>query len=215
MSRFGLYNIFPLEFGGGASDFEIEHQNLLRYLEPGFEGSDDNPTYWETYGEAMALAIMWACNKRLAGQGNPNSMIDDIQSWETATRTEPVKGQSDRSRRDALAAKLAGLVSNNISQIEVAAAAILSDSFVSVVVFDPDFHITYWPGVNPGPPGYEWSTSKMHIGVRYQPTGDGLERKLEALRKDLDNKLPAWMTYEIGQGDEFVVNEGKIGVTFL
>jgi hypothetical protein len=168
---------------------------------------------------------MWATNRRLAGQGIPAKMLENLPVWEEATRTIPQEGQSELSRRNALAAKLAILISNNITQIEVSASRILGENYHSVVVFDPATHITYWPGINPGPPGYEWSSSKAHIAVAYKSSGisdSNLKGKLDSLSEDLEQKLPAWMTVTIGaipknaiSGYEFIINQGVIGTTLL
>lgn len=221
---FGLYGIFPFDLGAGDPDveggsiLEAEHHALLTELAPGFDTADDLELFQETYADAIAVTIIWAINQRLRSWLIPEKMLESLPVWEESTGLRPSSSDSDVERRQRVAGKLRGLVNNALGDIEQAAREVLGDNFEELVLVDPANVVAYWPGVNPGPPGFEWSTNRVILGVKIDKTGltdAGFIQKRQALFDQLDSMTPAWMTFQIGVGDEFVINQGVIGQTFL
>jgi hypothetical protein len=215
---FGRYGQFPFDLGGGPSFLEQEHQAILDELVPGWDTSEDLEPFAETYADAVAVTMIWAVNARLRQWLIPLGMIDGLTAWEEATGLRPSGQTPDVERRRRVSGKLIGLVGNAIGDIETAAISVLGQSFDGLVVVDPDNVIAYWPGVNPGPPGLEWSSNRARVGIRIDKTGltdQAFEEKRQALFVQIDDMLPTWMNFQIGVGDGFTINQGVIGETFL
>jgi hypothetical protein len=216
---FGAYDGFPLTFGG--EDFnahEVEHQALLDAYAPGWDKGEDTENYAECWAYANAIAMIWAVNERVRNQAIPGRMLEAVAVWEEALQTRPTSGETDQDRRARIAAKLRGLANNAISDIGAVCTEIFGANFDSLVVVEPANQTTYWPGVNPGPPGWEWSSNRCRIGVRVTKTGLEEERfliKRTALADALFSILPAWMDFTIGVGTSWVVNQGVVGQTFI
>ena len=215
----GIYGSFPLTFGDTSDDaHEVEHKALLDALEPGFSPEEDTAHDIETYAHALAMAMIWDANERLANQAIPEKMIDALPIWEETLKLTPTIGQSDQSRRAAVAAKLRGLINNALPDIEAAAKKAAGTSFHSLVLADPSNTVSYWPGGIPGPPGYEWTSSRALIGIRLTKAGLS-DAQFNAIRSAivnaLDAMIPAWMTFSIGTGSSFICAQGVVGETYL
>ena len=214
---FGRYNPFPLRFGGGNAPIAIEHEALLEHLRPAYDISDDQEIAAETYAHATGLSLTWACNKRLANQGNPLKMIDQLAEWEQMCSLRPSENDYDITRRRVLAAKLRGYSRNALLDIEATARTLLGNQFVAMHVVDPLDEINFWP-LDPGPPGYEWSSNRAHvqIEVRRGPLSDReFYRLMDQLDQQLSDMLPSWMTYNWHTGSGFIVGESILGEAAL
>lgn len=221
---FGLYGVFPFDLGGGDADapegsiLEVEHMALLNRLAPGWDTSVDLEMYQEAYSDAVAVTVAWAVNQRLRSWLIPERMLESLTVWEQATGLRPGSDDSDVERRRRVAGKLRGLVNNSIGDIEQAVINLLGDLFEELVLVEPANVVAYWPAINPGPPGFEWSTNRVIIGIKMKKEGltdAGFIQKRQALNDQLDTMLPAWMTFRVGVGDSFIINQGIIGQTFL
>lgn len=218
MSEFGLYGLFPFDFGGVESVVQIEHQALLDSLAPGWDTGEDTELYAETYAEAVAISAIWAVNRRLESWFIPSAMMESLRVWEESTGLRPNPSQEDISRRNAVAGRLRGLISNSIGDIEEAARSVLGQRFDGLIVVDPANDIVFWPGQNPGPPGFEWSSNRARFGIRIERTGlsdtayADVRSQLFAV---LSGMAPAWMNFQIGVGDGFTINQGVVGQTFI
>lgn len=218
MLGLGIYNPLPLQLGGGDSLLEQEHQAILLDLEDGFDPDVDTENYWEAYAEAVAVFMIWRINERLTSQGNPLTMIENLPVWEQALNMRPSLGDKDPDRRARLNAKLRGVAGNALPDIEAAALGVLGENFVQVHLVDPANWIVYWPGINPGPPGFEWSSNRAVVAIEMNMNSLSeveFNEKRAALSNQLDAMLPAWMRYAIGAGNSFVMNIGIIGQTYL
>lgn len=214
----GLSFRFPLELGAGDDTHEQVHNAILAALEPAYDVSYGTALWSETYGDASIIEVMWACNRRVANQFWPSRMLENLTVWETATGLRPVLGTTDNERRAALSAKLRGLDGNTVGDISEIITTILGDNFEAIHAVDSTEEITYWPGVNPGPPGFEWSTNKARLCVQYNEDGlapSTLERKLETLVAQLNSVLPSWQTFCVGTDSAFLVGVGLVGKTLL
>ena len=218
MLGFGCFNGFPLTLGGGDSDLEIEHEALLDALTPGWDSADGTANNAECYAHAMIVSMIWAVNSRVRNQAIPMRMLENLLVWEETLKLRPSRTDSAIERRKRVAARIRGIVNNAVVDIEDSAIAIFGDNFEQLVVVAPADEIVYWPGINPGPPGFEWSSNRAIIGIRTNMSGISeidWQSKRASLADTLDAMLPAWMSFQIGIGSDWIVNEGILGETFL
>ena len=209
---------WPFRFGARDETQDIEHQAILDALSPGWDISAGTDLYDETMVDALAITMIWLVNKRIGNQNFPRRMLESLPVWEQACDLRPSVDDLDVDRRARVAAKLRGIAGNSLFDLEAAAEEILGNNFDGLVVVDPDNWITYWPGLNPGPPGYEFSSNRATIGIRMIKTG--LPEAVFRARRDdvadaIDQMRPAWMTYVIGVGSDFVLNVGVVGQTVI
>jgi len=220
MIGFGWTNPFPIELGGGDSDYEVEVGALVKQYMAKIAISDaeDTESYAEALGEATALSIIWSCNERLRNQGIPTRMLENLAVWEEATGLRPSRHDSEIDRRNDLAGKMRGQTNNALGDISDVALKILGSNFVALLKVDPVNHVVYWPGINPGPPGYEWSSNRAHVAIKMTETGltpDESQRVRSKLSRQMHALLPAWMTFSVGVGDSFTVGSATVGKTLL
>ncbi len=214
---------FPWKFGGPDRTLDIEHQALLDALAPGWsERGPDTEIYAETRAEARVVTMVWAINRRVAHQAHPMRMTDLLEDFEKATSIQVDPADTLVERRRKVAAKLRGIVSNALAALEAVAAAQLGPNFVALTVADPSTEIVYWPILNPGPPGYEFSSNRGVVAIHMNR--DGLSdaeyrRKSTALADTLDHMRPSWLQYTIGvgsgNGTTFIAGKGVVGMTIL
>ena len=213
MIGFGRYNPFPYRTGGGTRAVEVEHRALLRAYEPGFNVDDDGPKAAEAYAEATLLASMWACNRRATNQGLPLKMIEALPNWESSTGLRPSAVDADDDRRRRLAAKLAGTTDNTLTQVTAAAKALLGSILVAVNVTADESAVTFWHE-EPGPPGFEWCSTRSHLWFHVTkddtPQAD-FERAMAALVSLMSAMLPAWVSLHWSTGSGFIIGESAIG----
>ena len=215
---FGAYGGFPFKFGGTRTmPLRVEHQALLTALEPGYDPEDPAHAV-ETFVQARGVHMVWSAGKRLANQTIPEKMLEMLPVWEEILDITPAPGTSDYARRAAVAARMRGLLNNALPDIEDVCAKSMGINYEAVVTVDPAAVVAYWPGGIPGPPGFEWCSNVATIGVRVNRNGlDGASflAKVARLRDQLDKLLPAWMTYHIGVGSDFIVNQSIVGQDLL
>jgi hypothetical protein len=217
MAKYGQ-NPYPRRYGGGPRYYQIELEALLDTLAPGWDRDEDSISYVELLAHARAIAIVWELNGRLKNALIPERMLETLTTWEETCRLRPSPSDSVQARRRAVAGKLRGLARNTVGDIYDACAAFLGPHFDALVTVGVSSEITYWPGINPGPPGFSWTSNRATIGVKMKllslsPT------QFAALRGRLVDMLagliPAWLTVHVGVGSEFIVNQGVVGQTFI
>jgi len=214
----GSTNPLPFTLGGGDSTVQIEHQAILDALEPGFDISNTTALYAEAYAEAIAVAMIWYSNARLSNQMIPERMLENLTVWEESCTLRPSPDEPDRDRRSRLSAKLRGVAANALGDIEEAAITILGANFNQLSQPSPANQVVYWPGVNPGPPGYEWSSNRASISISIN--SNNLDKNsqaslVSAMILQLDAMCPSWMTFRVGVGLSFICNQGIVGQTIL
>jgi hypothetical protein len=214
----GASNPVPFTLGGGPSYVEDEQQIILESMAPGLDPDSSTANYAEAYAEAMAITMIWAVDRRLANQAIPERMMENLTVWEDTCGLRPTLDDLDIERRRILSARLRSAAGNAMVDISTACSKILGANFVAVHLTAPINWIVYWPGVNPGPPGFEWSSNRARISI--QMTTDGLDDKgfndkRGAVANQLDAMLPSWMTFQIGVGTAFIANVGLVGKTFV
>lgn len=215
---FGAYGGFPLKLGGTRDmPLRVEHQALISALEAGYDPADPVHAI-ETFAQARGVHMVWSAGKRLSNQAIPEKMLEMLPVWEGILGLTPAPGTSDFARRAAVAARMRGLLNNALPDIEEVCAKVMGSNYEAVVTVDPALVTAYWPGGIPGPPGFEWCSNTATIGVRVNKNGlddAGFLAKVARLRDQLDKLLPAWMTYNIGVGSDFVVGVSIVGQDFL
>lgn len=191
-----------MAWGGGETITEQVYQALKDFYSPVFDTDDDQLPMVEAYAEASVIAMLFEASARAKNQEIALKMIENLPVWEEATRLRPNASATDAERRDALAAKLRGILANAMPDIREACLELLGSNLVEVHSGFSD--VTWWIGGTPGLPGEEWATDRSLISVEVNQ--DGLSegdfyRKMDRLTQMLDNMLPAWMTHEWFVGD--------------
>lgn len=216
---FGGYGGFPKTFDGKASDFEIEHAALLDALADGYDKSYGTANWAELYAMALGTSMAWAINRRLTNQAIPARMLESLPDWESICKLRPIPGDTLQDRRARVAAKLLGIVSNTLSGMYDACAAQLGAMFVELRTVATANEITYWPGIYPGPPGYEWSSNRCVIAVVVQQGAEddnAFRLAIERTYQMLDAMAAAWLTFQVGTGSGgFICGQGIVGLTLL
>lgn len=223
MAGLGKFNPWPLQFGGATRPIETEYNALREALAPNRQGYDvdDDLMDVEVYAQAMALAQIWAANRRSANQAIPARMLEELPREEEILGLKPAPTDTMLDRRASVEGKRRGLAGNAMPDIEAACQAVLGANFVAVHGVEPEDEITYWPGVNPGPPGREWSSNRCSIGVRMNTVGltdAQRDQKIATATEKLDAMLPAWMTFVVGTGnadDGWICDVGICDLTLL
>lgn len=212
-------NPYPRRYGGGKHTLVIEHEALLDAFAPGWD-RDGAENYAECYAHAVALTMIWAVNKRLVNQAIPSKMLEALPDWEEILHVPPLLTDSSVTRRARVAAKLRGFAANTLSDLEAAALLAAGTNYVALSAPDPANVWSYWPGVNPGPPGFEWCTNNASVSVVVTQTGlsdADFVAMLERVAQAIEPPMPAWMNFNIGvdSGAGFVCSLGVLGLTLL
>lgn len=228
MAGFGKTNPFPRRFGGGTRSRTYERRALERVFARDLTNKNEldpsSALAAEAYAYGNAIANIWAINERNQGNDIPARMMETLSTNEEILKTRPSSDDSDNDRRAAVAAKLRGISGQATSEdIEAVCRELLGSAYEGIRTVDPTMEFSYWPGINPGPPGFEWTSNRAVIGiaVRQGSQSDAAwARIMSKLRDMLHTLLPAWEVFEIGTDDGgFVIGDdadcGIIGVTFL
>lgn len=209
---------FPLRFGARKKDQDAIHAGMLNYLSTWFDVDSDTELYAETRVDALAVSWIWSCNRRAVNQAKPRSMLESLPEWEEICTLRPAVGDTDVERRARVASKLRGQHGNNMQDLASAAEEELGVYYVTYAIVDPDSEVTYWPGLNPGPPGYEFSSNRATLGIqmsRDDLDDDAFLRRRAHLIKTLDEQRPAWLTFVVGVSGGFLAGVGVVGQTVL
>lgn len=195
-----------LTLGGGPDDIDVAQNALLEALRPYLDPTDPAQIA-QTNAEALAIAIVWAVNRRLKGQLDPTRMIETLPTWEQASSIIPTPTETDMDRRFALAAQFLGYVGNTLSILYAICQTIAGASFLGFYVPTSNAP-TYTPGLNPGPPGWESTSCRAIIGVRLAPVAISdavFLAKVRQLNKQLGLVAPSWMTWVVGTDDTHAI----------
>jgi hypothetical protein len=221
MPGFGKTNPFPRRFGGGTRPRTFEERALKRSFErDGFDVSAGSVRAAEAYAFSSALSCIWAVNGRLANAEIPARMLETLPTYEEILKTRPSADDTDNARRQAVAAKLRGVSGQSTADdIEAVCTELLGAAFEGLVTTAPADEYSFWPGINPGPPGFEWTSNRCVVGIRVRQGSrddDSWGRALQQLQDLLRTLLPSWEFFTVGTDDGgFVAGVGIAGVTFL
>jgi len=218
MISFGSRNPFPFTLGGGESIHKIEQDALLDAFEPALDREEGTENWCETYAEARAVSMVWAINKRLSNQFIAKRMMENLPVYEESCRLHPYPNEPLVIRRSRLDAKLRGATGNSDNDLEAIADSLGGANFIEMRTVHEDDELTYWPGMNPGPPGYEWCSNRAHIAVVV--SGAGIpESSFDDLRYQIGGQFDeigaAWLTFFVGVDGPFICGVGVLGRTML
>jgi hypothetical protein len=212
-------NPFPRRFGGGVRPRQAERVALQEQAKAnGFDVSADTVTAAECFAYGNAIGGIWELNERLRGAEIPARMLETLQTYETILRLRPRTSETDVARRQAVEASLRGLAGAARADVEAAISRLLGPQYDGVVTVALADEVVYWPGINPGPPGLEWSSNRCTLGVKVRRQGIGdadYERLIGRLRLLLQGYVPSWMTFTIGSGGGFIVDVSIVDVDFV
>jgi hypothetical protein len=209
---------FPFRFGARDKTKDQEHRAILEYLSRWFDVDSTTALYAETRADAASIRTIWTTNRRIANQAQPKRMMEWLPEWESITKLRPSVDDTDVERRARMASKLKGQGGNSITNMAAAAEEELGVYYDGFALVDPDDWVTYWPGLNPGPPGYEFSSNRATMG--FKMTRDDLDdasfvRRRSNLLLTIDQMRPSWMTYVVGVGSGFLAGVGIVGQTVI
>jgi hypothetical protein len=212
----GLGGPLSMPLGGGPAPIEVEFDALLRALAKTADPEDPS-NQAQAWAEAQILANIWAVNERIEGNMNPLRMMETLSTWEAASGIRPLPSDNEQERRAAIHARFLGLLGNETWRLFDTIRAIAGAAFVGFA-YDPD-PTSYMPGINPGPPGCEWASSKVVWGVKLVLTFlssaqyADMERRIRA---ELELLSPGWDRFVIGTFESGLVPDvGIPDVTLL
>lgn len=195
---------FARPFGGGAPPWIEEVQALLDAYAPGWSDDESTQNYAEVRALALLVAIVWAVDKRAEGIRIPSRMLETLPTWEQACGLRPGSSDTVQARRAAVAARLIGFAGNAYSQIYDICAQIAGPQFIGLATVSGGAAISYVPGLNPGPPGFEWCSARARIAVQLSRTNLPDATWLDLVRRvrlELQILCPAWLTFVVGSLD--------------
>jgi len=216
---FGLYGTLPFTFGGEESSQEITSQALKTALSPetglGYDVTDPMMVA-EIDADANAIATIWDVNERLTNSALPLRMMEALPDAEQIYGIRPTPQQSDAERRANVAAKVRAIPDNTLASIQAAAEALAGNQFVSVSVPSESQVYVFWPIGNPGPPGFEWTSSRNHLQVALTKAGLPDDASFDRLRASmtglLDAMVPSTHTFSVNTGSGFILAESLLGL---
>jgi hypothetical protein len=214
-------NSNPLEIGDPKCwEADIEAALLEAYA-PVFDVSGETIVAIEAGADAAAVATIWAASERLANQGQALKMIEALPIWEEACGLRPAPDESERERREALAAKRRGYAGNAAPDIRDICDAAMGGAFVAIHHVPDDQAVSYWPGINPGPPGFEWMSTSGLVFAEVTTTGLGqaeFARRTARMSSTVDDVLSGecrfdWFVRDEVDGESgFFIGRSLLGV---
>lgn len=218
MARFGR-NPFPRQFGGGLRALEFELQGQLDDLAPGYDVNDESLVYAECYAYAVALDGVWKINWRSTNQEFPMRMQEMLPVWERILRIRVPVESTLIERRRVVAGRFLGLGGNTTGDVYDAVAGLLGDRLEDLSGPSEPDEWAYYPGIMPGPPGYEWCSNRAAYYVTVDRDGldtAGYLRLISQVADLLENVIRSDMTYVIGVNEGgFQADIGQAGVTMV
>jgi hypothetical protein len=212
-------NSCPIEVGEPKCWEEEIRQSLLEEYSPVFDVSEGTIASVEAAAEAAAVAMIWAASERLAKQSQALRMIEALPIWEEACGLRPSLRDSNRERRDSLAAKFRGYGGNTEADIRQVCSTAMGSAFVAIRHVEPTDVVSYWPGINPGPPGSEWWSNRSMVLAQVTNAGLGDEefrRRTAKMTSVVDEILTGecvfdWFRWDTDGTDEgFFLDESEL-----
>jgi hypothetical protein len=214
--------IFPLKLGKARRRFYQLKRALLEELKKyGLAVEPGDTAHIEASADARAIAWIWSINQRVANQNHPRRMLENLPVWEEAMQLRPTPTQSDNDRRRVVGARMRGFTNNALDpDMKAAATEVAGSVFVETrTTVEADATI-YWPGVNPGPPGFENTSNRSHVAFVLDATGveqDDFITRRDAVVGIIADMRPDWLTYEVGTDPDagFVIGQSIVGQSLL
>lgn len=213
MASYGGYNPYPSTYGGDVRPVEKIHEALNDDVGRYLDTSDGTLVRSETYAEALMINAAWE-----GAQASHNAWIASKATYSLPTLEEafglrPKSSDSPTIRRRVLDAKMRSVGGNAEPDIRDVCERIMGGNFVTLGYVDAAEEVAYWPGIYPGPPGFEWATNREIVLV--EVTKDGLSQeafseRVAQLYEKLDDMLPAFMDFNIYVHNTNGTDEGFI-----
>ena len=204
-------NSNPMEIGA-PKDWEGEvEQSLLEALAPVFDVYEDTIVAAEVAADAVLVSNIWAASERLANQGQARKMIDALPVQEEAHGLRPGPDDSAKERREALAAKRRGFTGNAAPDVRDVCAAAMGGGFVALHHVPEDEAVSYWPGINPGPAGFEWMSTNALVFAEVTSagmSGDEFQRRTSNMASIVNDMLSVECAFDWFRHDEDAGEEG-------
>lgn len=205
MAGFGCYNPYPRKLGGGKRPIQVVHEGLLEASDrAGLDVSEGSVEWCESLAQSAIIANGYAAAERAHYYLIPRKMTESLPMWERALGIQPPTGSPSYARRREVESRFRALTNNAEPDIRDVCSRSTGRCYVGVSYVPLGQELTYLPGVNPGPPGLEWSSSQCTVFVTL--TNDGVTqeeyvRRESALAQLLDDFLPGWMAFSIDRVD--------------
>ncbi len=210
---------FPRRFGGGINNLIVEHTALLDQLKLGYDVSEDTAVYAEAYAHAIAIVGMWRVNGRLRNFLVPSKMMESLPVWEESCHIRPEPGDTPQQRRRVLGAHFLGFHGNLLVDLENVCTAAGGANFIRIGGVDSADVVDYWPGINPGPPGFEWMSTRLTYVFVVSRTGmepRNFYALVRFINKEMTGLLPAEMVFQVGTDEGgFIVDVGILDFTLI
>jgi hypothetical protein len=182
----------------------------------------------QNLAKARLIGFGFRMGEQLAANAFPASADDGLDYWVKVLAVPRRPDDQKWQLRQRCAAHYRATTSVNLSVIQGALQELLGDAYV-----DASFEtgssmssppaITYWPGINPGPVGYDlgggtWLSERCHLWVQVQrPSNMSLANYYNLINVQgfqlLDRMLPAYCTFTISEGDGFILDESQLDYT--
>ena len=183
-----------------------------------YDGGVTGFVHAENLAIARSEAARWRAGDKLANNSLPATCDESLARWLETLAVNSYPGDTRQDIRQRCAAKFRLAIGPTARVVDDAVAQLLGDVFVRSWRFEGvDLATpptpTFWPGVNPGPAGYDlgggtWLSARAFYVVEVQqPAGMSLLTFMELLNVHLfqllDQILPAWAAFDwaIGLSD--------------
>lgn len=206
------------------------YQEYTGMLGSGFSTARSGLVHAKKLAIARKEAAVQRAAERLVANALPSTSDDALGSWASVlkVRAAPTDGRHDIRQR--AAARFLASKGPTRTNEDDSFAGILGDAFVKVWrttgadLATPPTQ-TYWPGVNPGPTGYDlgggtWLSERAHVVVEVtQPpsmtNSDFLHLVNVEFFRHADELLPAWATFNwaFGVSDGFLLDISQLDFT--
>lgn len=215
MAGYGGYNPYPRSYGGDVQPIETVHQALLDDVGRYQAVEDGTLGHIETYAEAAMVDAAWSGALASHNAFIALRMSYSLPTYEEAFGLRPKPTDAPVARRRALDAKMRSMGDNAEADIRDMCERLMGANFVGLTWVDSAEDVTYWPGIYPGPPGFDWATNREIVLVEVNKDGlsqDAFEAKESKLLEMLDDLVPAHMQFNVyvhnsnGTDDGFILD---------
>lgn len=201
---FGAYGSFPRPLGGGASELQVLHEDLLHAYGSAFDKSRGSYLWDLCWSDARALYAAWQANRRMLAQWNPGTASWSIPVWERNLALSPYGLSIGGRRRQLVAHESRYGVDTTPQDIEQVLRDTLGDIYVETRIHTPDNAMVHapdntypWGTVDPSAP---WYSTVSHMAIVVQDVagigpGEWYER-IGRMTAALNERLNVWATFD-------------------
>ncbi len=186
------------------------YQELGERLGPAFSKQMDTHVHVRKLAYARSEQARTRASERALCNSVPATADETLPKWAKVFNLPVVSDKEDKHLlRQRAAAHFASISGNDGVSIDLAVSELLGDLFLAVVrtrgaLLSTPPADTWWPTINPGPAdqdlgGGAWSSVRCHLIVHRKRDPETLEERAlidVRLQRMLDDRLPAWATFE-------------------